>query len=92
MGALRNFVYQRLSSKKKVLLLVLNATLDLCLPIADAVFWQGHAIYFSEMLHLGSAFFPFCPTQLWGKTEHVLSEWDFQKLLCRSLVRLQTYF
>ena len=62
MGTLRNSVHQRLSSDKKVLLLVLNLTLDICLSIADVVFWQGLAIYFSEMLELGSAFFPFCPT------------------------------
>ena len=38
MGTLRNSVHQRLSSNKKVLLLVLNATLDLCLSIANVVF------------------------------------------------------
>ena len=61
MGTLRNSVHQRLSSNKKVLLLVLNATLDLCLSIADVVFWPDPAIYFSEMFELGYAFFPFCP-------------------------------
>ena len=62
MGTLRNSVYHRLSSNKKVLFLVLNATLDICLSIAGVVFWQGLAIYFSEMLQLGSTLLPFCPT------------------------------
>ena len=39
-----------------MLSLVLNGTLDLCLSIADVVFWQGLAIYISEMLELGSVF------------------------------------
>ena len=50
MGTLRNSVHHRLSNDKKVLLLVLKETLDICLSIADLVFWQGLAIYFSEML------------------------------------------
>ena len=62
MGTLRNSVHHRLSNDKKVLLLVLKETLDICLSIADVVFWQNLAIYFSEMLELGSTFFPFCPT------------------------------
>ena len=62
MGTLRNSVHHRLSSNKKVLLLVLNATLDLCRSIADGVFEQDLTIYFSEMLELGCTFFPFCPT------------------------------
>ena len=39
MGTLRNSVHQRLSINKKVFLLVLNATMDLCLSIADVVFF-----------------------------------------------------
>ena len=62
MGTLRNSVHQRLSNDKKVLLLVLKETLNICLSIADVVVWQGPAIYFSELLELGSAFIPFCPT------------------------------
>ena len=62
MGTLRNSVHRRLSSNKKVFLLVLSATLDLCLSIAVVVFGQGLAIYFSDKLELGSTFFPFCPT------------------------------
>ena len=46
----------------KVLLLVLKESLDIYLSIADVVFWQGLAIYFSDMLELDSTFFPFCPT------------------------------
>ena len=62
MGTLRISVHHRLSNNKKVFLLILNETLDICLSIADAVFWQCLAIYFSEMFELGSTFFPFCPT------------------------------
>ena len=61
MGTLRISVHHRLSNRKKVLLLVLNETLDICLSIANVVFWQGFVIYFSEMLELGSTLFPFCP-------------------------------
>ena len=43
MGTLRNSVHERLSSNKKVLLLVLNATLDLCLSIADVVFFLARS-------------------------------------------------
>ena len=46
MGTLRNSVHHRLSNDKRVLLLVLKETLDICLSIADVVFWQGLAIYF----------------------------------------------
>ena len=71
MGMLRNSVHQRLSNDKKVLLLVLKETLNICLSIADVVVWQGLAIYFSEMLELGSAFFPFCPTHAqWGRSRN----------------------
>ena len=38
MGTLRNSVHHRLSSNKKVLSLVLNATLDICLAITDVIF------------------------------------------------------
>ena len=62
MGTLRNSVHHRLSNDKKVLLLVLREALDICLLISDVVFWQGLAIYFSEMLELDSTFFPFYPT------------------------------
>ena len=62
MGTLRISVYHRLSNNRKVLLLVLNETLDLCLSIADVAFWLGLLIYFSEMFELGSTLFPFCPT------------------------------
>ena len=61
-----------------MLLLVLNETLDICLSIADVAFWHGLAIYFSEMLELGSTLFPFCPTHGWGKTEHAISGWGFR--------------
>ena len=70
MGTLRNSVHHRLSSNKKVLLLVSNATLDICLSIADVVFWQGLTIYFSEVLELVSTFFPFCPTH--GATRNMV--------------------
>ena len=38
MGTLRNSVHHRLSNDKKVLLLVLRETLDICLLIPDVVF------------------------------------------------------
>ena len=42
-GTLRNSVYHRLRSNKKVILLVLNATFDLCLSIAGVVFYSVNA-------------------------------------------------
>ena len=62
MGTLKISVHHRLSKNKEVLILVLKGTLDICLSIADVVFWQCLAIYFSEMLESGSTFFPFRPT------------------------------
>ena len=78
MGTLRNSVHHHLSNDKKVLLLVLRETLDICLLIPDVVFWQGLAIYFSEMLELDFTIFPFCPTH-GAKRNMVLSEWCFHK-------------
>ena len=75
MGTL-NSVRQR-SRNKKVFLLVLNATLNLRLSIADVVFWQGLAIYFSDAW-IGLCVFSVLPHG-WGKTEHVISEWGFHK-------------
>ena len=62
MGTLRISAHHRINNDEKVLMLVLNETLDICLSISDIVFWQVLPIYSSEMLELGSTFFPFCPT------------------------------
>ena len=62
MGTLKTSVHHRISNDQKVLLLVLNETLDICLSIAGKVFWEGLPIYLSEILELGSTFFLFCPT------------------------------
>ena len=62
MGTLRISAHHRINNDEKVLILVLNKSLDICLSIADIVFWQGLPIYLSEILELGSTFFPFCPT------------------------------
>ena len=59
--------------------MVQNATLDLCLSIADVIFWQGLAIYFSEMLELCSTFFPFYPIHGAKRNMVGISEWGFHE-------------